>query len=133
MEKIEHIRTLKTDTKSVLLIFRVKYDCCLSDYKLVFENDNNIILPQVKVTKGDFIWVTDMDSEEVLKRLKEYYPKYEKNINIYPDIIKEIDLAIDRAKKIEKYQIDNNRRIGTVEANPNTEVYKIVEYLMKKG
>ena len=41
----------------------------------------------------------NMDSEEVLKRLKEYYPKYEKNINIYPDIIKEIDLAIDRAKK----------------------------------
>lgn len=75
----------------------------------------------------------NMDSEEVIKRLKEYYPKYEKNINIYPDIIKEIDLAIDRAKKIEKYQIDNNRRIGTVEANPNTEVYKIVEYLMKKG
>lgn len=75
----------------------------------------------------------NMDSEEVIKRLKEYYPKYEKNINIYPDIIKEIDLAIDRAKKIEKYQIDNNRRIGTVEANPNTEVYKIVEYLMKKS
>lgn len=75
----------------------------------------------------------NMDSEEVIKRLKEYYPKYEKNINIYPDIIKEIDLAIDRAKKIEKYQIDNNRKIGTVEANPNTEVYKIVEYLMKKG
>ena len=75
----------------------------------------------------------NMDSEEVIKRLKEYYPKYEKNINIYPDIIKEIDLAIDRVKKLEKYQTDNNRRIGTVEANPNTEVYKIVEYLMKKG
>ena len=75
----------------------------------------------------------NMDSEEVIKRLKEYYPKYEKNINSYPDIIKEIDLAIDRAKKLEKYQTDNNRRIGTVEANPNTEVYKIVEYLMKKG
>ena len=67
----------------------------------------------------------NMDSEEVIKRLKEYYPKYEKNINIYPDIIKGIDLAIERAKKLEKYQNDNNRRIGTVEANPNTEVYKI--------
>lgn len=75
----------------------------------------------------------NMDSEEVIKRLKEYYPKYEKNNNIYPDIIKEIDLAIDRAKKLEKYQTDNNRRTGTVEANPNTEVYKIVEYLMKKS
>lgn len=75
----------------------------------------------------------NMDNEEVIKRLKEYYPKYEKNINIYPDIIKGIDLAIERAKKLEKYQNDNNRRIGTVEANPNTEVYKIVKYLMKKG
>ena len=75
----------------------------------------------------------NMDNEEVIKKLKGYYPKYEKNINIYPDIIEEIDLAIKRAKKLEKYQIDNNRRIGTVEANPNTEVYKIIEYLMEKS
>ena len=74
-----------------------------------------------------------MDSVEVIKRLKDYYPKYEKNINIYPDIIEKINLAIKRAKKLEKYQINNNRKIGTVEANPNTEVYKIVEHLMKKS
>ncbi len=73
-----------------------------------------------------------MDNEKVIKKLKEYYPKYEKNINIYLDIVMEIDLAISRAKKLEKYQIENNQIIGTVEANPNTEVYKIVEYLMKK-
>jgi len=73
----------------------------------------------------------NMDNEEVIKRLKEYYPKYAKNINIYPDIIKEMNLAIDRAKKLEKFQIDNNRRIGTVEANPNTEVYKMINELEK--
>lgn len=76
---------------------------------------------------------SNMDNEEVIKRLKEYYPKYEKNINIYPDIIEKIDIAIEHAKKLEKYQIDNNRRIGTVDANPNTEIYKVVEYLMKKS
>lgn len=65
MEKIEYIRTLETDTQSVLLIFRVQNDCYLSDFKLVFEDNNNIRLPQVKVKKGDFIWVTNMDSEEV--------------------------------------------------------------------
>ncbi len=75
----------------------------------------------------------NMDNEEVIKRLKKFYPKYEKNINIYPDIIEEINLAINRAKKLEKYQINNKQRIGTVEANPNTEIYKIVEYLMKEG
>ncbi len=75
----------------------------------------------------------NMNSEEVIKRLKKFYPKYEKNVNIYPDIIKNLDKAIEHAKKLEKYQLDNNRRIGTVEANPNTELYKIVEYLIKKG
>ncbi len=73
----------------------------------------------------------NMDSEEVIKRLKCYYQKYEKNINIYPDIIENLNLAIKRAKKLEKYQVDNNHKIGTIEANPNTEVYKIVEYLMR--
>lgn len=75
----------------------------------------------------------NMSSGDVIKRLRDYYPKYEKNINIYPDIIKNLDLAIEYAKKLEKYQLDNNRKIGTVEANPNTEIYKIVEYLTKNS
>ena len=75
----------------------------------------------------------NMDNEEVIKRLKKYYSEYEKNINIYPDIIKKLDLAINWAKNLENYQVNNNHRIGTVEANLNTEVYKIVEYLLKKG
>lgn len=74
----------------------------------------------------------NMDNGKLIKKLKQYYPKYEKNINIYPNITK-IDLAIERAKKLEKYQIDNKRKIGTIEANPSTEVYKIVECLMNKN
>lgn len=70
---------------------------------------------------------------DVIKRLKNYYPKYEKNINIFPEINKNISSAITRAKKLEKYQIENNKKIGTVEANPNTEIYKIVEYLTKNN
>lgn len=73
-----------------------------------------------------------MRSTEVIGRLKKFYPKYEKNVNIYPDIIENVDKAIERAKKLEKYQLENNRQIGTVEANPNTEIYKIIEYLIKK-
>ena len=75
----------------------------------------------------------NMSSESVIKRLKKFYPQYEKNVNIYPDIIENLDTAIKRAKKLEKYQLDNNRRIGTVEANPDTELYKIVEYLINKN
>ena len=75
----------------------------------------------------------NMNNEEVIKRLKDYYPKYEKNVNIYSNIIDKIDTAIERSKKSEKYQIENGNSIGTVEANPNSEIYKIVEYLMQKS
>ncbi len=74
----------------------------------------------------------NLSNNEVIKRLKKFNPKYEKNINIFPYINKNIDIAILNAKKLEKYQIDNNKKIGTVEANPNTEMYKIVEFLIKK-
>ena len=75
----------------------------------------------------------NMNNEEVIKRLKTYYLKYAKNINIYPDIVEKTKLAITRAKKLEKYHITNNRKIGYVDANPNTEVYKIVEYLISRS
>lgn len=71
-----------------------------------------------------------MTNDEVIKKLKKYYPKYEKNVNIYPEIVSLINIAIDRAKKLEKYQLDNGKIIGMVDSNPNTEVYKIVEDLL---
>ena len=57
--------------------------------------------------------------------------KYTKSSNIYPDILPNMDSAIESAKRLEKHQIQGNRKIGTVEANPNTEIYKIVEYLLQ--
>ena len=74
-----------------------------------------------------------LTNNEVMKRLKKYYPKYEKNINIYMDINSKTSKAIENAKKLEIYQKENNRIIGTVEANPNTEIYKIVEYLLSNS
>lgn len=71
-----------------------------------------------------------MNNDEVIKKLRKYYPKYEKNVNIYPEIVSLINIAIDRAKKLEKYQLDNGKIIGMVDSNPNTEVYKIVEDLL---
>lgn len=71
-----------------------------------------------------------MSNDEVIKKLKNYYPKYKKNINIYLDIKDKMDIAINNAKKLERYQKDNNVKIGTVEANPSTEIYKVIEYLI---
>lgn len=102
-------------------------------------NDNNIkVITSSPCVELWFLLHYDyttayMKSTDVIKRLKKFYPKYEKNINIFQDIMENLYDAIERAKKLEKYQLENNRRIGTVEANPNTEIYKIIEYLIKKG
>lgn len=72
-----------------------------------------------------------LSNNSVIKRLKKYLPKYEKNINIFPDIKDKVYEAIERAKRLESFQLQNNKIIGLVEANPNTEMYKIVEELIK--
>lgn len=72
-----------------------------------------------------------MTNTEVIKRLKEYFPKYEKNYDIYQEICDNTDIAVQRAKKLEKYHIDNKKKIGMVETNPNTEIYKVIECLKK--
>ena len=71
-----------------------------------------------------------LSNNSVIKRLKKYLPKYEKNINIFPDIKDKVYEAIDRAKRLESFQLQNNKIISMVEANPNTEMYKIVEELI---
>ena len=76
---------------------------------------------------------SNLSNNDVIRRLRKFYPKYEKNINIYSDIHRNIDIAIKNAKLLEKYQKNNDKKIGTVDANPNTEMYKIVEYLTKKN
>lgn len=72
-----------------------------------------------------------MNNEDVIKRLKSHYSKYSKNCNIYPVISSKTKIAYDRAKKLEKYQIGNSRNIKSVEANPHTEVYQIIDELEK--
>lgn len=71
-----------------------------------------------------------MSNKGVIDRLKNYYPKYDKNVNIYDDINDGVNVAIDRAKRLEKYHIDNKKVIGTTDANLSTEVYKLVESLL---
>lgn len=72
-----------------------------------------------------------LSNNDVINKLTKYYPKYEKNINIFPEIKDKVSEAIKNAKKLESFQLDNNKIIGMVDANPSTEMYKIVEELIK--
>ena len=40
-----------------------------------------------------------------MKRLKKYLPKYQKNINIFSDIKDKVYDAIERAKRLESFQL----------------------------
>ena len=71
-----------------------------------------------------------MDNKEVYNALKQYCSKYTKNYNIFSDIFPNVNEAIKNAKRLEQEHIRNGCKIGNVEANPNTEVYKVVESLM---
>lgn len=74
-----------------------------------------------------------IDNDAVIKKLKKFYPKYEKNCNIFPSIKNKTYTAIDNAKRLEKYHLQNKKRLHSVEANPYTEMYKIVECFMDKN
>lgn len=103
--------------------------------KLALDNKINVITSNPSIELWFLLHheytTASMTNNEVIKKLKKYIPKYEKIYNIYLEINQNVFKAIERAKKLEKYQLNNNIKIGSVEANPSTEVYKIVEELQK--
>lgn len=70
-------------------------------------------------------------NEEAIDELKKYCAGYNKSYDIYPLIFGNTSKAISNAKKLEKFQLENGRKLQSVEANPYTEVYKIMEEIQK--
>ena len=70
-----------------------------------------------------------MDNKSLINRLKKFYPNYAKNINIFSDINKNINTAIDSAKKLEKHQLENGK---IIKDETKEEIYKN-DYLERKG
>ena len=68
-----------------------------------------------------------MNNDEVIKKLKKYCPKYEKNYNIYKEINQNTNTAIKNAKKLKKFQTKNHKNLQMVEVNPYTEMYKLID------
>ncbi len=68
-----------------------------------------------------------MSNEQVMKKLKKFYPNYKKNSDIYPAIKDNTLEACKRAIELEKNHERNGLNIQSVEANPHSEVHKIIE------
>ena len=72
-----------------------------------------------------------MTNNNVISRLQGHYSKYTKNCSMYPVIVDKTSNAYTNAIKLEKYQKYNNKNVKLVEANPHTDVYKIIDELIK--
>lgn len=72
-----------------------------------------------------------MTSNDILKFLKDAYPQYEKGKNVYDELKSKLPLAINNAKKLEKFHLENGNDVRFLEANPSTMIYKIIEELNK--
>lgn len=69
-------------------------------------------------------------NEEVLNDLKLYIPDYQKNSDVFDFLFKDINCAIQRSKKLELYHKDNDHLTFDKKC-PSTEIYKLVEILIK--
>lgn len=70
------------------------------------------------------------NSSDIISRLKSHLSNYKKGLDIFEKLEDKIDFAIQNAKELEVINIKNGYVIGTLAANPNTEIYKLVEYLI---
>ena len=73
----------------------------------------------------------ELTNNEAIERLQTHCNKYDKSYDIYNDIKGNINKAIENAKKLEKYQKENGKRLQSFEANPYTEMYKLIQELNK--
>ena len=71
-------------------------------------------------------------NEELIEDLRKFIPNYKKNLDVYNEISKKTQFAINNCKQLEKEQIENGNKLNTVNCNPYTSVYKLVEYLIDK-
>lgn len=72
-------------------------------------------------------------SQEVKNEIKKKIKGYEENMDVYPIIKSETDIAIRNAKRVEKYQKENDKKIDSEEANPHTSIYRVIEELIKRN
>lgn len=77
------------------------------------------------------LYVTKIERSEVIQRLKKYIPKYEKNMDVYNLLINKRPQAIINAKKLIKIHEKHGIEQISVESNPSTQVYSLVEEILK--
>lgn len=72
-------------------------------------------------------------NNDLQNEFMKHIENYSKNGNTYRQIKDMTEQAIEDAKRLEKYQIENGQALDNVNCNPYTAVYKVVEELIKRN
>jgi len=114
------------------------------------ENTNEDISQACKIAKNDVkiclsnpnfeFWfllhyefiVTRLERSEVIEKLKKrHITNYSKSTDVFDDLLNKRSIAINNAKKLNTIHGKNNIELTSVESNPSTQVYRIVEEILK--
>ena len=66
-------------------------------------------------------------NDEVIRDLITYIPGYKKNANVYDLIAHAQEHAVKRAKQLEQHHAELGRKKNSMECNPSTDAYKVLE------
>lgn len=72
------------------------------------------------------------DSQQVKNDIKSKIENYSESFDIYPFIKDNTNEAVKNAKLIEKNHINNGKLIDSEDANPHTNVYRVIEKIREK-
>lgn len=124
---------------------------CVIDSDFSINKNNQMALADKKAKKNDLSLIVSSpcfeiwylchyeystkvfgSNEEVIDELKKRMPQYAKNKeDMYEILLQMKDNAVENAKKLEKYNLHSGKKLHTVEFMPSTEVYRIIETIVK--
>lgn len=124
---------------------------CVLDSDFSINKNNQMALADKKAKKNDLSLIVSSpcfeiwylchyeystkvfgSNEEVIDELKKRMPQYDKNKeDMYEILLQMKDNAVENAKKLEKYNLQSGKKLHTVEFMPSTEVYRIIEIIVK--
>ena len=71
-------------------------------------------------------------NDELIRELKKYMPGYSKNSDVSGVLHPMTAVAVENCKKLDKYHMENKSGKLSLFCNPRTDVYKIVEMIIKE-
>ena len=124
---------------------------CVLDSDFSINKNNQMALADKKAKKNDLSLIVSSpcfeiwylchyeystkvfgSNEEVIDELKKRMPQYDKNKeDMYEILLQMKDNAVENAKKLEKYNLQSGKKLHTVEFMTSTEVYRIIETIVK--